>query len=255
MDVTERKRIQSVLERTRAELDQAIRGATVGELSASIAHEVSQPISAVRAFIEAARRWLARTPPDVPEALAAIHEAARAAVNAGEVVDRVRNLVSRSTPEKTLVDFAGVIRSAIEVAQRQLVGTTLELDLDTAQCEVLGDPILLQHLVLNIMNNAVEAMDRSGATDRRIHIRLTTTAGSLVVDVSDNGPAFSAEAAQRAFDPFFSTREGGVGIGLAMCRSIVEAHGGTVKIGRSDVLAGASIEFCLPVVAGGLRKP
>jgi two-component system sensor kinase FixL len=246
MDVTERKRIQSVLERTRVELDQAIRGATVGELSASIAHEVSQPIGAVRAFIEAARRWLARTPPDVAEALAAIHEAARAAVNAGEVVDRVRKLVSRATPEQAPVDLAAVIRSAVDVAQRQLAGTTLELDLDAAQCQVLGDPILLQHLMLNILNNAVEAMDRSAAADRRMQIRLAKTGESILLEVSDNGPAFSAEATRRAF----STREGGVGVGLAMCRSIVEAHGGTITIGRSGALTGASIEIRLPVLAG-----
>jgi two-component system sensor kinase FixL len=248
MDVTDRRRVQEALERTRSELDQAIRAATVGELSASIAHEVSQPILAVRAYVDAARRWLTRNPPDAGEALTAIHEAARAAGDAGEVVDRVRRLIGRSAPECRPLDIDSVVRRALELAQRQLNGTTLEVDLVARGRTVAGDAMLLQQVFLNVFNNSLQAMDGAGVADRRMHVGSRVEDGRAIVTISDSGPGISDEIVARAFNPLANTGEGGIGIGLAMCRSIVMAHGGTMDIGRSAPLKGALVEIGLPLV-------
>ncbi len=246
LDVTERKRVEGMLTRTRTELDLATRAAAIAELSAGIAHEVSQPLSAVRTFTEAARRWLNRTPPNVQEALTAIDHAARAALGAGEVVDRVRRLMGRSVPNRSSLDVDEVVRVAVRLVQPQLGDTTLELDLTATDRGVLGDPVLLQQLLLALFVNALQAMDRAAGISRRLTVRTRTQGPAVTITVSDSGPGFSSEAFDAAFRVFSGGRHEGVGMGLAMCRSIVEAHDGSIRIASAGPGIGAAIEVELP---------
>jgi C4-dicarboxylate-specific signal transduction histidine kinase len=251
LDVTERKRVEGMLTRTRTELDLATRAAAIAELSAGIAHEVSQPLSAVRTFIEAARRWLSRTPPDVTEALIAIDQAARAALGAGDVVDRVRRLMGRSVPNRSSLDVDEVVRAAVRLVQPQLGDTTLEIDLAAADREVVGDPVLLQQLLLALFVNALHAMDRAADASRRLTVRTRTRGFAITITVSDSGPGFTSEAAAAALRVFSGGRHEGAGMGLAMCRSIVEAHDGSIRIGSAERGAGAAIEVELPATPSG----
>ncbi len=248
LDVTERKRVQAMLNRTRTELDHATRAASIGELSASIAHEVSQPLSAVRTFTEAARRWLTRNPPDIPEALAAIDQAARSALGAGDVVDRVRRLIGRSVPNRSLLDIDEVVRSAARLVQPQLGDTTLDLGLAAADHHVFGDPILLQQLFLALFANSLQAMDRAASAARRLTVTTRYDGSVVTVTVSDSGPGFSEAAAGHAFRAFPEDAHEAVGMGLAMCRSIIEAHEGAIRI-LPEREAGAAIVIELPATS------
>lgn len=244
-DVTERKRVQALLERTRQELDAAIRSATIGELSASIAHDVSQPLTAIRTYTEAARRWLERVPPNVSEALGAMRQATREAQHAGEVVHRVRHLTSRVPPEMVDLRIDSVIATAIELAGRQSRAVPILFAGRQEVFHVRGDRILLQQLFLNLLGNAIEACENT--RDARITIATLRQGAMLSITVADTCSGLCQDVAQRAFDAFFSTREGGLGLGLTMCRSIVETHGGSIALDARTDGPGAVVTILLPL--------
>jgi C4-dicarboxylate-specific signal transduction histidine kinase len=253
MDVTERKRTQDMLERTRAELDDAMRAATVGELSASIAHEVSQPLLAVRAQTEAARRWLAKSPPAIDDAREAMREAAVAAVGASEVIHRVRRLDARSEPRRAAIRSAELVGSAVGLAQRQFVGTVFEVDGDAADALIDGDETALRHMLLNLFKNAHEAMEEAGSDERRVLVRWRTQGGRVTITVEDCGPGFPDAVLDRPFDPLSRPRDGRVGVGLSMSRSIVQSHGGDIEVGCGEELAGALVRLHLSISSGSLK--
>jgi signal transduction histidine kinase len=254
MDVTERKRTQDMLERTRVKLDDAMRAATVGELSASIAHEVSQPLLAVRAQTEAARRWLAKSPPAIDDAREAMREAADAAVGASEIIHRVRRLDARSEPRRAVLRSDELLGSAVALAQRQFVGTAFEIDGDAEDALIDGDETALRHMLLNLFKNAHEAMEEADADERRVQVRWRKQGSRVTIWVEDGGPGFPDAVLDRPFDPLSGPRDGRVGVGLAMCRSIVEAHGGDIDVGRGEELGGALVRVHLPISSDSLKK-
>lgn len=249
LNITERQRMQERLDSARSELEQALRAATLGELSASIAHEVNQPISAVRTYADAALRWLGHDPPNLDEARAAIEDVALAARHTSEVVKRVRNLIRSMPSEAAPMLMDPMASEAARLVQRDLGmnGVTLELDLQAPAATLTGDRVLLQQTLINLMMNSVQAMASAESPTRALRIRTRVEVAQGVIEIEDTGPGFSADAAERAFDAFFTTKASGMGLGLAICRSTIEAHEG--KIGIVVRSGGATVRIALPLAA------
>jgi PAS domain S-box-containing protein len=244
---TELQRASQALHDMQAKLSRAAQVATVGELAASIAHEVNQPLAAVVANGHACVRWLSGTPPNVDKALEAAERIVKDGKDAGEVVRRVRSLFKRAAAERVPLDVGDVIRDVLSLvetdAARRKVAVAVTLDPDVPP--VLGDRVQLQQLVLNLMLNALDAMEPVFDRPRRLTVRSThEDAASVVIEISDNG--VDLEDSHAAFEPFFTTKAEGMGMGLAICRSIVAAHNGTLGAVRNDDF-GTTFWFALPV--------
>jgi signal transduction histidine kinase len=203
---------------------------TLGQLATAIAHEISQPLSAVVNAGQAGLNWLRHYPPDLEEARDAFEEVLRQGHRAGEVIDRIRNLVKRGPPQFAPVNLRQVIGDVILLTRHDLerhgirVETELEPDIPALQ----GDPVQLQQVLLNLILNAVDAMSPRPAGDRDLLLTLTRQADTVVIGVRDSGTGFDPGSADRLFAPFFTTKADGLGMGLPISRSIVEAHGGSL---------------------------
>ncbi|WP_029354469.1 ATP-binding protein [Bosea sp. 117] len=250
LDISERVKVQQALDRTRAQLDHALRAATVGEVSASIAHEINQPLAAITTHAAAAQRWMDRDPPDLDEVRASLNEAAASAHRASEVVRRVRTLLAKVEPERAVLALDPLVADALRMVNGEIVshGVRLTASLDAPDARIEGDRILLQQVLINVMNNAIQAM-QAAPGERRLSVRTFRKEGGVAIEVTDTGPGFSGDAAERAFDPFFTTKPHGMGLGLAMCRSIVQAHRGEIGLGPPDSGAGGRILIQLPLAA------
>ena len=213
----------------RTELARVSRLTTLGELTASIAHEVNQPIGAMVTNAAACVRWLAAKPPDMAEAQAALANIVADGKRAGEVIARIRALTRRQAPRMELLDVNRKVREVLALAEHELKthDIVLRTELAPALPSVAGDRVQLQQVLLNLIVNAIEAM--SGVHDRARELTIVTAAkepGAVVVEVRDSGPGLDEEGAERVFEPFYTTKAQGIGIGLSISRSIVEAHGG-----------------------------
>lgn len=245
VNLTEHKRMADDLARMRSDLEHAMRVTTVGEVSATIAHEVNQPLAAIRTQAEAAQRWLARG--SEQRALMALQEIANAAGHAGDVVQGVRRLLSRSEREDLPVVIDEMIVEALGLVRREVLDsqTDLTVDLAAGGSEVSGDRLLLKQAVVNLATNAIQAM-QVRESPRTLQVSTGIEGNMVVIAVRDNGPGFSDEIISNALNAFASTKSGGMGLGLAICRSAVEAHGGFVKIGNQS-LGGAYVSLGLPI--------
>ena len=246
--MAEQRRTEEALQVTRSELARVVRITTIGELAASIAHEVNQPLAAVVANADACVAWLARDHPDLVEARAAAERTTQGATRASEVIGRIRSLINKTAPERARVQINEVIREVVALADRQAsknevsVETQLAPDLST----IVGDRIQLQQVILNLMLNGIEAMTGVSDRPRRLVIRSQMQDVDQVrVSVEDSGIGVKAEIMGRLFEPFFTTRSQGIGMGLPISRSIVEAHGGRLWA-DSTVSQGSAFQFTLP---------
>ncbi|PSH61829.1 sensor histidine kinase [Phyllobacterium sophorae] len=248
VDITERLAIQNTLEQTRRELEQASRAAMIGEISASIAHEVNQPLSAITTSAQAAQRWLAKSPPDIGEAHTALADVVIAAQHADGVVKRVRMLLSKSKTDLGELLLDEVIADTVHLKRAELEAQDIDLSLNLRAVSMVieGDRILLQQVVSNIVTNAIQAME-SVPRDRR-SLSIVTEAGdnAVWIRIADSGPGLAPEMAERTFRAFSTTKDTGMGLGLAICRSIVTAHSGSISIVNRDDAEGALVEICLP---------
>jgi PAS domain S-box-containing protein len=250
IDIDDRKSMEEALRRTETQLTRAAQTATVGELAAAIAHEVNQPLSAVVANAHACVRWLSAQPPNLPMAQQAAERIVRDGKDAGEVVRRVRALFKRAAPETARIDVNEVIGEVLillgrDAAKRRVV---LERNLAGNLPAIIGDRLQLQHLFFNLFGNALEAMD--SIADRAKVLCVTTRrdgSEAIVVEIRDTGIGLADP--ERAFEPFFSTKPNGMGMGLSICRSIVEAHHGNVWAERRD-RPGTTLCVRLPVEQG-----
>lgn len=236
------------LQRTMAELTHMNRVATAGVLSASIAHEINQPIGATVVNAQAALRFLARKPVDLEEIRQVFEEIVKDGIRANEVFDRIRNLTRKAPPRRDRFDINSAIREVIELtggeATKNCVAVHTQLADELPLIE--GDRVQLQQVVLNLIVNAIQAMGGVGQNSRALHIRSENTdLESVRVAVEDSGPGLPPEKLERLFEPFYTTKPDGMGIGLSICRSIVEAHGGRL-IARTSIPHGATFEFVLP---------
>jgi C4-dicarboxylate-specific signal transduction histidine kinase len=246
--MAEQRRTEEALQVARTELARVVRITTIGELAASIAHEVNQPLAAVVANADACVAWLARDHPDLVEARAAAERTTQGATRASEVIGRIRSLINKTAPERARVQINEIIREVVALADRQAsknevsVETELAPDLST----IVGDRIQLQQVILNLMLNGIEAMTGIGDRPRRLVIRSQMQdADQVRVSVEDSGIGVKAEIMGRLFEPFFTTRSQGIGMGLPISRSIVEAHGGRLWA-ESTVSRGSVFQFTLP---------
>jgi C4-dicarboxylate-specific signal transduction histidine kinase len=241
---------ESIIERQRAqtELAHVNRVATMGQLTASIAHEVNQPIAATVSNAQAALRWLNRQPPDlgeVREALACIAEDGK---RAGEVIAGIRELMKKAPPRKDRVEINGAIREVIELTRSEAVknGVSVQTELADGLPLIQGDRVQLQQVMLNLIVNAVEAT--SGVSEGSRELLISTRkgeTGGVRVAVRDRGPGLTPAALEHLFEPFYTTKPNGLGLGLSICRSIIEAHGGRLWT-RANVPRGAVFQFTLP---------
>jgi C4-dicarboxylate-specific signal transduction histidine kinase len=250
----EQKRTETALQVTRSELARVVRITTIGELTASIAHEVNQPLAAVVANADACVAWLSRQNPDLGEARAAAERATQGATRASEVIVRIRSLINKATPEKARVQLNEIIKETAVLAEgpasRNNVSIMFELAPDLPW--VFGDGIQLQQVILNLLMNGIEAM--TSVVDRPRLLRIESRAddtGQILVSVQDSGIGVSAAVMPRLFEPFFTTRSKGIGMGLPISRSIIEAHGGRLWA-ESNGEQGSVFQFTLPGGGGSV---
>jgi PAS domain S-box-containing protein len=249
-DVSERKRAEDTLRQTQANLAHVSRVTTMGELTASLAHEVNQPIAAAVTDANTCLRWLTRDHPDIPEAREAASRMAKDATRAAEIVSRIRRLFEKSSAQWEMVDINEVIREMIVLlnseATRYSVSIWTELAADLPQ--VMGDRVQLQQVTMNLIMNAIDAMkDMDGKRELAIQSQPAEDE-HLMVSVSDTGVGLPPQNADQIFNAFFTTKLHGIGMGLSISRSIVESHGGRLWAADNPP-RGASFCFTLPTKA------
>ena len=248
-----RRKAEIATRNTLSDLARVNRIATAGALSASIAHEVNQPLTGIVARGSAALRWLSGPRPDVDRARAALTQIVDAGLRASDVVKGIRAMFKKDTDVKTLLDINRIILEVLGIMRIDLQKheVTVQLDLDEQLPPIVGERVQLQQVLLNLIMNAVEAMD--GVKDRGRILRIKsalTAANRLLVVVKDTGTGIDADAIKRVFDPMFTTKSHGMGMGLSICRSIVEAHHGRLWA-LPDEDHGSVFQFELPVSGDG----
>ena len=250
VDVTERKLAEEALKDARADIERMARLTTMGELSASIAHEINQPLAAIVTQSEAASRFLNRDEPDLDEVQDALSAIRQDGMRAGEVIRGLRALAKKSGPQLAKLDIDDVIREALALAGGELRRHAVVLHGELAADErpVMGDRVQLQQVLLNLIMNGVEAMREVTERRRELTVSSTVEPGSMLVSVQDTGSGLDAAVADRMFQPFFTTKPDGLGMGLAICRSIVEAHGGRLSV-SPRAPHGAEVRFTVPLWA------
>ena len=250
IDIRSRLQAERMLQQAQADFAHAARVATLGELSASIAHEVNQPLAAIATNGEASLRWLDRAKPDVGEARKLAARMVADARRAADVIKQIRAMATRQSAGRELLSVNDVVAESLGFLQRDLQARQVEVAFDAAAGlpQVEADRTQLQQVMVNLAINAVQAMVQHGFTDRRLAIRTgLATGGCIRVEVEDSGPGIPAELAGRLFDSFVTTKPNGLGIGLAICRSIIEAHGGRIQVESGG--KGARFTFNLPAAA------
>jgi PAS domain S-box-containing protein len=252
-DVTAEKRAQEALAKAQADLAHVSRLTTLGELSASIAHEVSQPVGAIIARANACARWLAAEPPDMAEARTALDNIAADGKRAREVIARIRALTKRHVARTESVDINHEVLEVLAVTEHasRTHDIVLRTQFDRTLPRVAGDRVQLQQVLLNLIVNAIEAM--SGVHDRPRELTIVSgpnEGGGVLVEVRDCGTGLDPKAAERMFEAFYTTKSEGVGIGLAISSSIVKAHGGRLWASTNEP-HGAVFRFSLPIAAVG----
>jgi predicted ATPase/signal transduction histidine kinase len=247
MDVTERKRAEESLREARANLARVSRVTTMGELTASLAHEIKQPIAAAVTNAKTCLRWLGRDQPDVEEAREAASRMVKDATRAADIISRIRLQFQKGTLERESVDVNEVVREMIVLLRgettRYSISVRTELAADLPQ--VMGDRVQLQQVLINLMINSIDAMrDVDGARELAIKSQRTENE-QLQVSVSDTGVGLPSQQADQIFNPFFTTKPHGTGMGLRISRSIIESHGGRLWAADNSP-RGATLQFTLP---------
>jgi signal transduction histidine kinase len=243
-DVTEQKRAEESLRQAQTDLSRVQRVTTMGELTASLAHEVNQPIAAAVTNANTCLRWLTRQDPDIEEARAAAARIVEDGTRAAEIIKRIRLLFKKGASERELLDINDVIREMIVVLRGEAMrhNVWVETELDARVPRVLGDRVQLQQVLMNLMLNGIEAMnDVDGRRELLIMSQVTENEGVLV-SVSDTGMGLPEQHAEQIFDAFFTTKVQGTGMGLSISRSIVESHGGRLWAAQNGG-RGASFSF------------
>ncbi len=270
-DVTDLRRAELDVQRSRQELAHVGRVSTVGELTASLAHELYQPLTAIMTNAQAARRMLSAAPPDLSQVDAILSDIVNDDRRARDVIERLRDLLRKGELELAQVDLASTIRDVAAILRSEAIvrQVSVALDLDGYPVIVLGDRVQLQQVMLNLLHNAMEAMADGRAHPTTVSVRCRRTdsstnsghpstgagqgPGLVRVTVSDTGPGLVPGAEETVFEPFYTTKKDGMGMGLSIVRSIVESHGGSIRATNHE-RGGALFEFVLPL-AGDTDRP
>ncbi|MBH5401956.1 PAS domain S-box protein [Bradyrhizobium sp. CNPSo 4010] len=251
-DISERKRTAETLREMQAELTHANRAAAMGQVTASVTHELSQPITATLCNAEAALNWLGTQSPNLEKARQALASIVAEARRGSEIISWVRSLIKKAPAPKESVDVNGAILDVITMARSELLkhDVSIQTDLAPGLPLVKGYRVQLQQVVLNLILNAIEAMDCLDVGGRELRISTAADASNLVVvAVRDTGPGLDAAIVDRLFEPFYTTKPDGTGMGLSISQSIIEAHGGRLWTGPNEP-RGAVFQFSLPSEQG-----
>ncbi|MFM0232093.1 trifunctional serine/threonine-protein kinase/ATP-binding protein/sensor histidine kinase [Paraburkholderia sediminicola] len=246
-------RAEEQLQALQMELAHATRVTTLGELSASIAHEVGQPLGAIVTSGEACLRWLGHRKPQPEEVRACVEHMIAEGRRASEIVRRIRTLTRKDTPRTTRLEFNDVVNDVVSLVRREVLNhrVSLRLKLASGLPPLLGDRVQLQQVLINLVINGIQAMADIGDDPRELLIEShRDNDGHVVVAVQDSGPGIDPENVNRLFDPFFTTKADGMGMGLSICRSIIEAHGGQVWA-SNNAGHGAVFQLSLPSIDEG----
>jgi len=251
LDVTERNEARARIEQVSAELAHAARVSLLGQLAASIAHEVNQPLTAIINYGKSANRWLRRPEPDIAEAEASIEKLISNATRAAEIVNRVRGLARKVAPKTEPVRLLELVEEAMALVQREARMELVDIRLEGAQefPLVIIDRVQVQQVIVNLLLNGVQAMRGIDGRQKELCIRLSHLQdGMIQVAVEDTGTGFPPSEELRLFEPFFTTKSEGMGMGLSICRSIIENQGGRISARNNDGF-GATVAFTLPTEA------
>src|SRR4029077_19903090 len=248
IDITESKHAQENLLATQSELARVSQLTTIGQMAASIAHEIKQPITSIVMGASAGLRWLTKEPPNFKEVRACLELIANNGDRANQVIDGVRAMVQNRQQEKEFLDVNQIIRETFELvrteAQKKRVVLKSKLSEDLRP--VFGNRTQLQQVMLNLFSNAMEAMDTVANGTPQLRVSSTSFApDTALISVADSGPGFAPKDVSRIFDPFFTTKSQGMGMGLSICRALVEVHNGQLSA-HSGVEQGAVFEITLP---------
>jgi PAS domain S-box-containing protein len=255
IDITERMRAQERLQQVQADFAHAARLAVLGELGASIAHEVNQPLAAIRTNGETALRWLGRSEPNVPKSRELVQHIIDDASRAADIIARIRTMATGRSPQRTPLDLDDVIEESMLFLRHELQSkrVSVSLDLWPGLPQIAGDRTQLQQVVVNLVINAVQAMTESRATHRSIRIRtMLSDPEAVCCVVEDSGPGIDPKHLPQLFNTFFTIKNGGMGMGLPISRSIIEAHSGQFCVDNESSLGGARFRFNLPASAAPL---
>jgi PAS domain S-box-containing protein len=246
VDIEEAKTAENELRATQARLARASQVATIAELSASIAHEINQPLAGIVASAQTCRTWLSGDNPNLPRAQAAIERIIRDGNAAADIVRRIRALFKQAAPTKTSLNINVVIEEVGRLAQDELnrSGVSIELELTQALPVVAADRIQIQQVLMNLIRNGAEAMETADSHAKRLIVRSRYADESIVVEVCDHGPGLTDP--EKVFEPFYSTKQDGLGVGLAISRSIAQAHGGALRV-RGNEPQGTVFSLTLPL--------
>ncbi|HTF80028.1 MAG TPA: ATP-binding protein, partial [Bradyrhizobium sp.] len=247
--ITERKRAEEALRDMQMQLAHANRVATMGQLTASITHEVNQPITAAVTYALAARRLLSAKPLDLHEVDDVLSLIVKEGNRAGEVVGRIRSLIKKAPARKDAVEINDAILEVIALTRIEAANNSVSVrtQLSEGLPRVQGDRVQLQQVLLNLIINAIEAM-RDGGEERELIVSTRNEPDGVSVEVRDSGPGFAPAALERVFEAFYTTKPGGLGLGLSICRSIIEAHNGQL-LANANLPRGATFQFALPAIA------
>jgi PAS domain S-box-containing protein len=247
--ITERKRAEEALRSAQAELAHANRVATMGQLTASIVHEVSQPIAATVLNAQAALRWLGAQPPNLNEVRQILDQITDDSKRAGDIIDRIRALIKKAPPRKEGLEINEAILEVIALTRGEVLQNSVSVRTQLAEGLPLiqADRVQLQQVILNLIVNAVEAMSDASEGARELLISTGGDASNgVLVSLRDSGPGLDPANLERLFDAFYTTKSSGLGMGLSICHSIIEAHGGRIWAGANEP-RGAAFHFTLPL--------
>jgi signal transduction histidine kinase/integral membrane sensor domain MASE1 len=248
-DISQRKRVELEAQRTREELAHFTRVSTMGELTASLAHELSQPLTGILANAQAAQRLLAAVPPNLEEVRASLGDIVADDRRAGDIIRRLRELLKKSEPRRVLLDLNALVEDVVKLVTSDALSrsVTIAVDPDPALPLLRADRVQLQQVVLNLLINAMEAMATTPEAARAVFIRTQCLDGQAAhVSVKDAGPGITDDVLARIFEPFYTTKADGMGMGLSIARSIVEAHGGRLWA-TGNPSGGATFHFTVTV--------
>jgi C4-dicarboxylate-specific signal transduction histidine kinase len=255
-DVTERKQAEKDAQQQRAELAHMARVATAGELVSGLAHELNQPLTAIAFDVAACAKYLRSGKGDINTLLELLERASTEAQRTGQLIHHLREFVKKGEPQFETIDLCDAVRDVFYLLEAQIEqqSVDLQLDLSSEPLPVRADGIQVGQVLVNLMQNAVEAIQEAGSGDRKLQVQVGRSAdGMAEVAVHDSGTGLPSGTAERLLEPFFTTKPDGLGMGLPISRSIIEAHHGRFSITlRADGHAGTTARFALPLHAGKL---
>ncbi|QKV64719.1 PAS domain-containing protein [Pseudomonas sp. 43A] len=250
MDVTAIEHAEAALSQAQMQLAHVSRVTALGELAASIAHEVNQPLAAITSSGEACRNWLSRPQPDLPEARQALERIIASADRGSEITARVRALSQKSAPLRRTESLNDIVNETLPLVRHELAdhGISAKIELTVFDGQISADRVQLQQVIINLIINACQAMSTVNAAPRTLLLRTSVSDREALLEVADQGPGICATLLEQLFTPFFTTKEHGLGMGLSICRSILDAHQGRIWA-SSTVGQGSSFMFALPLLA------